>query len=536
MMKKLILILSVLSVGMTVSAADSYLKKNDVILTLGDSISAMKFYQKQMEDVLAAVYPDAGIKVYDFGSGGKSSSSGLGQLQAGLSKKPTMVLCMFGVNDTVWSSAGADKKAASFKANIKKVIEKCQELKIPIFLLRETHISHTAAKSDGWQDGVNKCLLTIFKAQDELAAEMKVPVIDVYGYYKSELAKAGKADVKYEFTPDVVHPTQPGHAAMATEVMRALGTGLPLATGDRGPIHLKTSPMSFEIQSANGTATAKDLVEVTIKIKSPKAEDAELGLAFVGGHLTTKTKLKAGEQSVSFKVPLAKLPKRWDHTPLYFYIKTADGFSGGHALFAYSKIASLPYAPANDKLFPHAGKAKAPVSNVKLSKKGKVVSISFDWNDELIVRGPATTKHKFGMKINGPLDLNKRDAQLCDALEFMLDLRKNEGIGRQTADTESNPKGILRVGVCYDKDGKIFIMSLPEVKATIKNVKDKSYLLNIETADESLDFSFTFSVTDSKKYGSGVQYKHTGNAHVSKEAMNFIRFSTKPGIFYRVGY
>ena len=99
MMKKLILILSVLSVGMTVSAADSYLKKNDVILTLGDSISAMKFYQKQMEDVLAAVYPDAGIKVYDFGSGGKSSSSGLGQLQAGLSKKPTMVLCMFGVND-----------------------------------------------------------------------------------------------------------------------------------------------------------------------------------------------------------------------------------------------------------------------------------------------------------------------------------------------------------------------------------------------------------------------------------------------------
>ena len=55
------------------------------------------------------------------------------------------------------------------------------------------------------------------QAQDELGAKHNVPVIDVLGAYRRALAKAWKKDRLYEFTPDVIHPTQPGHAAMATE-------------------------------------------------------------------------------------------------------------------------------------------------------------------------------------------------------------------------------------------------------------------------------------------------------------------------------
>ena len=250
--------LSIALAAPTVQSAESaYLRPGDVIVCVGDSVTAAGVYDGFLQVMLDRLYPGAGIRIVNRGQGGQTASSAAGLLNSAVkTEQPTLATVMFGVNDTRWSAADVEAKVVAFVAGLTAVADLAETNNVVPLLLRKSHFSHGQAP-DEFAAKVNGVLDRLMAAQDAFAAKRKIPVIDTQGAYKRALAAAWAADPRYEFSPDIVHPNSAGHAAMAVELLRALGAGLPLAEpkGERGPLRLAApDDLTIEFTPAAGSA------------------------------------------------------------------------------------------------------------------------------------------------------------------------------------------------------------------------------------------------------------------------------------------
>lgn len=220
------------------------MRPGDVIVCVGDSVTAAGVYDGFLQAMLDRLYPEAGIRIVNRGQGGQTAGAATGLLRSAMdAEHPTPATFMFGVNDTRWSAGDEDAKAAAFTDGLASAVEFAASKNVTPLLLRESHFSHGQAP-DEFAAKVNGVFDRLMPAQDAFAAARQIPVIDTPGAYMRALAAAWAADPRYEFSPDIVHPNSAGHAAMAGEILRALGAGLPLAaplaapTGPRGPLPL----------------------------------------------------------------------------------------------------------------------------------------------------------------------------------------------------------------------------------------------------------------------------------------------------------
>jgi len=541
-------------------AQTCYLKAGDEIVTFGDSITGQGVYQAYMQGVIDTLYPGSRITVVNYGSGGKSADSGVAAMKDYPRKGPNSIATvMFGVNDTRWAAAGMEAKAKTFVQHMGRMIEIARESKMPIIFLRETHFSHNAAP-DAWADSMTEALEYLLEAADKLAAENDVPVIDVLGAYREALSQAWKKDPKYEFTPDVVHPTQPGHAAMATEILRAMGVGLPQATEERGPLHLeRKAAVKLEAVDDNGMIAQDGAIALLVRCRNVSDVPLKGEVTIVlSGHKDTKTASVAagGTQELSFEIPADKLKDRWGVEPLYMVFKGDDVFAAEHALFYYSKVfhaAKQAFVATAEDFRPASGEADraCPVSRVSVNYHARAgIIIEFKWTDEKIVPAKVGFKNRFGRTIRAPLDLRSRDGQPCDAIEFYFDLRPDESIGRFTCNADSNPRGVTRIGVYKaQKDGKFVTQIMPPPpppsarmgmdQTTFTEQDDGTCILRLPKRALGSTLGFSMRVTDADEFGlgKGPVFYLTGRAEVLLEPMSYIMLSPgKAGIFYRVGY
>jgi len=526
----------------------SYLRKGDVILTIGDSITAQGVFQEQMQRVIDTLYPGAGIKVINSGSGGKGAGAGIGPMSA-VKKggKVTIVAVMYGVNDTGWSAAGMEGKTKAFVANITRLIEIAKARQVDMILLRETHFSHNA-KKDAWVDGICGALEILLKAQDKLAAENNIPVIDVQLAYRKALARAWFKDQLYEFTPDVIHPTQPGHAAMATEILRAMGVGLPLAKGARGPMRADPkAPVTLEAGDAVGVLKEDGSLDVQVRCRNTSAKPLKGKVTIVaGGHKDAQAAeiAPSAVQTLSFKIPAAKLTGRWAAMPLYMTFEGKGVFTAAHALLHYSRI----HPPGKSlvvtgKDLGGAAKSPCPMTGATVSVSPRGVKVDFKWTDANTVVGKDKFKHRFGYMVEAPLDLGARENQPCDAVELLFDVRPNESAGRYTSNVDANPKGVVRLGVCKVKVGGKVVAKLvtpkglPPGRARLAVTGKDTYTVEFKTPTKASMVGFSMRVTDADAYGKGRLFRLTGRTDVVHEPMSYIKLSPKTsGIFYRIGY
>ena len=61
-------------------AEDSFLRKDDVIVCVGDSITAAGIYAAMLQEALSALYPQAEIRVLNEGRGGDDAEGGASRL------------------------------------------------------------------------------------------------------------------------------------------------------------------------------------------------------------------------------------------------------------------------------------------------------------------------------------------------------------------------------------------------------------------------------------------------------------------------
>jgi len=448
-----ILFHTVLLCALTLSRApaqDAYLLQGNEIFMLGDSVGSQGGHQDHMKWILDTLYPDAGIKIVNAGSGGKSSGSGVTGLEMyPATGKRAIVTVMYGLNDLQWNWSNMDVKVTNFVQNMTRTIELAREKKVQLIFLRETHLTRGAAV-DHYAAALTAALEMLLQAQDVLAAEHNVPVIDVLGAYRRAHQKSWIKDLEYRFAPDMIHPIQPGHAAVATEILRAMGVGLPLGATERGPLHLAAgSPIRLDavdqdtIISEDGTLA----VQVRCRNLSGKKVQGKVTLVAAPYKEAKPVEIPAyGLQVLDFGIPVAKMQDRWRIMPLYMVFAGDGLFTAEHALFQYVRI-----TPA-DKRFVATAKdfgdwervkpktPTCPVTRAVAIYATDWMSIEFKWPDPNVVTARPGDRRAGGRPVQKPLNLNADGAQSCDAVEFMFDLRPRESTGRFNCAVGQTPK------------------------------------------------------------------------------------------------
>ena len=123
-----------------------------------------------------------------------------------------------GVND-VWHGARG-VKLEDYKKNIRKIVDKAAAAKIQVFIMTSTMITENPAAPN------NKKLAAYNQFLKELAAEKKLPLIDLNAVMQKEVAaaKAKYPGLKTNFlTVDGVHMAPAGNMMMAREILKAFG-------------------------------------------------------------------------------------------------------------------------------------------------------------------------------------------------------------------------------------------------------------------------------------------------------------------------
>ena len=552
----LVLFLTLLSLASVSAAEMAYLRPGDVIVCVGDSVTAAGVYDGFLQAILDRLYPEAGIQVVNRGQGGQPSGAAVALLDSALKTgQPTLATFMFGVNDTRWSAGDEEAKAATFVAGLTAAVDLAEKKQVVPLLLRESHFSHGQAP-DAFAATVNGVLDRLMAAQDVFAAERQIPVIDTQGAYKRALAAAWATDPRYEFSPDIVHPNSAGHAALAGEILRALGAGLPLAApeGARGPLRL-TTPDDLMIEFAPGAGVLPTdgtlAVPVTIRNRSAKAEAGTILLCIADHRIEMPVAVAAGaDTTVTFELPLAKLQAKRGAGPLYAAFRAESGFTAASTLFFHSRIRPAAAAPvvfsATDFQSAAATDARVcPVSHVAMQRTGTELTVDFTWADKSLVPAQAGFKTKFGKDITTLLDLDNREGQPCDAVEFFLDQRPVDAIGRPTANADANPEGVLRIGVCFEEvDGKPVarVLSLPELSPealSLVPTGPNAWTLKVTCASAGPTLGVSVRVTDNTEFqvGATPPFWLTGHRGIGQEPMGFVQLGERDaGVLYRIGY
>lgn len=334
------------SVVASLAVESSFLRPGERVACLGDSVTFSGGYVSFLQETLSALYPDSAanpITADNLGVCGARIGGGAKTLQKYLAdQSPTLLTCMFGVNDTGWSTNQVESKVQEFTAGLGKVADMAREAKVPLLLLRESPFSH-GREAGAYETRINTVLRELFVAQDRVATDRSLPVIDLHGAFWRGLADAWAKDPRYEFTPDIVHPVASGHSAMAVELLRSLGAGLPLAPAGtpRGALRLEEGPVRVMLRDSQGRLDGTEL-PATVLLHNSSTEAWTGTVRFVvAGTLTEQTVTVAPqtETTVPFSVRVADLPGRWDALPAYACFVAPDQFAAGGGLLWYSRCA-----------------------------------------------------------------------------------------------------------------------------------------------------------------------------------------------------
>ncbi len=557
MFKKMLLFFTC-AIFCTISMAQtSYLQKNDQVYCIGDSITAAAAYDQYIQQVLQTIYPDAGITVINKGSGGARADFGVSTIKGYQpNDKPAFALFMFGVNDTGWNPTGQDVKIAVFLKNLRGAVDAAKEKQLPLIFMRETHFTHGAnAGPDAFEVKASGILTNMQIEQAKFAVENKIPFLDVRSAYQKALDKAWAKDPAYEFTPDIIHPNSPGHAAMACEILRALGAGLPLSPdGKRGELHIeRTADVTLyllddaKIINPDGSIVMK----VKAENKSAKKVEGTLMVVVAGQKFEKKIKVSGHRDSMlTLKLPAKLLKNRFDITPVYMALIGKDTFTANDGLLYYSRLQPSDKKPvaftAADFKTQGADTRVCPVTDISVKHDDDLFTIDFTWNDTTPVMAQAGFKERFGSTVTSLLYMKNRDGQPCDAVEFFFDLRSTASIGRMTSNIDDNPSGVLRVGVCQEMVNDKTVVRVisepaqPTDAVTITDLGDHKYRLAVKTKPNGPTVGFGAKVTDNTtfKYGSTQPFYLTMlRPGTGAEPMSYVQLSDdREGVLYRMGY
>jgi lysophospholipase L1-like esterase len=211
-----------------------FLKKGDVVVIMGDSITEQRLYSNYVELWCQTRFPSYNLVFRNVGIGGDTSGGGNGRFKRDvLAFKPTVLTVDFGMNDGgyIWPGRIVNKK---------EITDKDVEARLATYLKGQQGIADQAKAADirvAWitpqpveskpGDDFEKYNATLDKLSagvKDIAAKNQGRFADQFHPYWEVIKKARDAGEKGRITAgDAVHPGSPGQALMAASILKGLG-------------------------------------------------------------------------------------------------------------------------------------------------------------------------------------------------------------------------------------------------------------------------------------------------------------------------
>lgn len=381
---------------------------------------------------------------------------------------------------------------------------------------------------DAFGSTVNRTLFQLLAAQDEFA--------------------------KANQLPDVIHSTAPGHAAIAVEILRAFGAGLPLSTtaAKRGPLHLaRSKDLALRVADSSEIIAPDSSLALKIRAEHSGKEplDGTLLVSAAGQKFERRVTLPAGGTAdFAFDLPVSRLSQRCAAVPVYVAFAGRETFAADGTLLFYSHaqpVAPEPFVIADGSFkTTQAGTSRVcPVSQVRLSRQEDGWQVDCAWRDATPVTAKPGFRNNFDKEIARLLGLNSRYGQPCDTIEFFFDLRDEEATGRWTANVDANPSGVFRLGVYRERvDGTLAAKVLragesPAETVDLKPTGADIWRLIVRTRPAGSVTGFSMRVVDSEDFDAPRTAPFCLTPHQGQEQMSYIQLGDdKPGVFCRIGY
>ena len=204
------------------ACAGQFIRPNDRVVFLGDSITAQRLYTRYIEEYFTTKHPDMNVTFVNAGVGGDRSSAAVNRVQKDvIDQKPTVVTICFGMNDAGYRPTVDMKGLETFKDGLVKLISMIRsQTNARVVLLTTTCVD---ADRNPRLKGYNITLTRFVAETKKIAAREGLPVIDLYHPLRAALANGQRSDQSFTLVPDGVHPNEAGHRIMADTILRAWG-------------------------------------------------------------------------------------------------------------------------------------------------------------------------------------------------------------------------------------------------------------------------------------------------------------------------
>ena len=197
-----------------VSAQDFFLKKGDVVVVMGDSITEQRLYSNYLEIWCQTRFPSYNLAFRNVGIGGDTSGGGNGRFKRDvLSHKPTVLTVDFGMND-------AGGSFENYMKGQQGIANQARAAKIRVAWITPQPVEHTPGAP---AESYNVKLEKFSEGVKEIANANDGLFVDQFHPYWAVIKKARDAGEKGRITAgDAVHPGPPGQALMAASILKGM--------------------------------------------------------------------------------------------------------------------------------------------------------------------------------------------------------------------------------------------------------------------------------------------------------------------------
>jgi lysophospholipase L1-like esterase len=225
------------------SAQEFFLKKGDVVVMMGDSITEQLLYSKYVEIWSQTRFPSYNLVFRNVGIGGDRSTGGNGRFKRDvLTHRPTVLTVDFGMNDGdyIWTGRTFKVKDPQTKELVeKKYTDADVEARVTTYLKGQQGIAEQAKAANirvAWItpqpvedkpgdefEKYNGTLEKLSMGLKDLAKKNDGTFVDQFHPYWKVIEEARNKGEKGRITGgDRVHPGAPGQAVMAASILKDL--------------------------------------------------------------------------------------------------------------------------------------------------------------------------------------------------------------------------------------------------------------------------------------------------------------------------
>jgi lysophospholipase L1-like esterase len=252
----------VFSVGLpTAGRADDFaFKDGDVVVFLGDSITAARTYGKVIENYTLLRYPGRKVRFVNAGRGGDTAAGGLRRLDRDVfAHKPTVVTVAYGVNDIGWGLKADGDHKKQYLEGMQGIVEACVKRGIRVYACSAAVTAEDPARAEtGFLQAMCDEGMALSRSLGGHAVDVQRTMRGIQK--RVAAANEGVADKAKRdslHAPDGVHLTDLGQLAMAFAILKGMSAPADVSAAEvdavRGKIVRAAGCKVTDVRAKDGT-------------------------------------------------------------------------------------------------------------------------------------------------------------------------------------------------------------------------------------------------------------------------------------------